>query len=56
MNSKQRNSKKRFQLKMAAMFSGFLSDILDDLESGKTTIEKQREELGKIKQVLSEVK
>ena len=52
MNSKQRRQQKRWQLKMANGFIGVMSELLDDIEQEKHSIEFHREQLDNIRELL----
>ena len=56
MNSKQRNSEKKYKLKMAHVLADLVGGLLDELESGKTTIADERKNLDWYRELLEQVK
>jgi len=56
MNSKQRNSNKRYKQKLAKVFGDAIEGILKEILEGKTTPEKQLAELGKFRKLFEQIK
>ncbi len=53
MNSKQRNSQMKFKKKMVLEFLDHCKQMLEDIDSGKTTAKKQLEKLNELSEMLS---